>query len=590
MRDRWRGLARAGLLLAGVLLAALVIAALIVQLPVLQRWAAAEVAARLPPGVGIDRVALTLLPPGVRLTNVALAPDGPTFSAVSCHLRIAPLLAGRAEVAAVVVDGATIAIERSADGTFQIAGPLAELLADDTGGTAPPPFSLAELPAVRVDNLTLTFVDRFGRGGAKMLSLTAVRLTLGAGASGAVPLTLAGRIDPAGQIEAHGSMRHLPAAGGRPADHAIELAVTARALDAQTALSYLAAILPGGGSARAQGGLDGSLTLSGSLLGGLSGDVRLTQSVGSMVWDDVAFGAPTELAAHITTSSAGVAFSDGQLTIAHLAAARIAATDLTAAFTYGEQALHLTAARASLYGGTWTQSGLVTLADPPDFDISVRADGIACDALLTAITGEHPEYGCERFSAEADVRGEWRGADSVADRAEGSGRIEMSGGTIPSSSIIGALWHAMVPLVASGRAPRGIGDPTRVDRLTESFALRRGRMHTDDLRLITDDYTVTGTGSIGLDGTLDLDTEVALTPAGIAKLLVMAALPIPGELPDLPPISTRITGTVGSPFIRPEVEELPLAALRGLFRGALGAGEAAGRGLRGLKDGLEKAW
>lgn len=593
MRDRWRALARAGLLLAGVLLAALVLAALIVQLPIIQRWAAAQVAARLPPGVSIERVALTLLPPGVRLTNVALAPEGATFAAVSCHLRLAPLLAGRAEVAAVVIDGATITVERNADGTIQVAGPLAEWLApaaDGTGTVAEPPLALSDLPTVRLDNVSVSFVDHVGSAESHPLSLAAARVTLGAGAAGAVPITLAARVEPAGQIAAHGSVRELPAADGKPADHAIELALTASSLDANAVVSYLAAIMPGDAKARAQGGLDGSLNLTGSVLGGLRGDVRLTQASGSMVWDDVTFGAPSELAAQVTTGNTGLVLSGGQLKIANLAAARIAASDLAGAFTYGEQALHLTSARASLYGGTWTQSGIVTLADPPDFDVSVRAEGIACDALLIAVTGEHPEYGCEHLNAAADVRGEWRGADSVAAHAQGSGHVELTGGTIPSSSIIGALWHALVPLVASGREPRNIGDATRVDRLTESFALRGGRMHTTDLSLITDDYSVTGTGSIGLNGTLDLDTEVALTPSGVTKLLVMAALPIPGELPNLPPISTRITGTVGSPFVRPDVEELPLAVVRGLFQGAIGAGEEAGRGLRGLRDSLESVW
>ena len=119
-------------------------------------------------------------------------------------------------------------------------------------------------------------------------------------------------------------------------------------------------------------------------------------------------------------------------------------------------------------------------------------------------------------------------------------------------------------------------------------------MHTSNLSLVTDDYTVTGRGYIGLNGGLDLDTQIALTAAGITKMLTMAALPIPGNVPSLPAIPTRISGTIGSPDIRPDVDNLPLTAVHSLFAGAFGAGEllkdGAGRSLRSLQQDIERLW
>jgi hypothetical protein len=119
-------------------------------------------------------------------------------------------------------------------------------------------------------------------------------------------------------------------------------------------------------------------------------------------------------------------------------------------------------------------------------------------------------------------------------------------------------------------------------------------MHTTDLSVVTDDYTITGSGSIGLDGALDLNTEIAMTPAGVTKMLTMAALPIPGHPGELPSIPTRITGDVAHPIIRPEVSEVPSAAVLSVVRGARGAADAlqdaAGEGLRGLKWGVDKIW
>ena len=591
MQGRLRSFARGGALVVGVIVAALILAAAVVRLPVIQHWAAAQVSARLPPGVTIGSISFGILPPALRLTNVSFVSGGPTFATVSCNLRVAPLLTGRAELATVVVDGAAIMIERDASGDVSLAGPLAALLGA-TGGATPqtmpaPAGTLSTLPAVAVRDGSVTFVDQMGHAGEHTLRLTAVNLTVSSPGSGAMPFTMSAKFAPVGQLTAHGSVRELAAAAGPGTDRVLELTATASGLDANAVLSYLAAIVPGGGAASAHGELDTTFTLSGSIGGGLTGDVRLTQSTGSMVWDDVTIDAPTDLTAHLAVSDNTLALSDGRLTIARLAAESITASALEAAFAYAEEALHVTSARATFYDGTWTQSGIITLADPPDFNFSVQANDVACDALLTALTGARPEYGCERLNASATVRGEWRGAHSVA-QAEGTGRVELRGGTIPSSSILGAMWEAIVPLVGSGQGPRSIGAATRVAQLTESFALRGSRMHTRDLSLVTDDYTVAATGSVGLDGSLNLDANVSLTPAGVGKLLVMASLPIPDELPSLPAIPTRMTGTIGSPTILPEVQDIPGAALHGLFRGALGAGEAAQRGIRGVKEGLEK--
>ena len=592
-------------LVTAVLVVALLLVAAIARLPPIQRWAAEQVATRFPPGISLDRVALTVLPPGVRLTNVAFASGGPTLKSVSCRLRVAALLAGRFEVAAVAVDGAVVTVERAADGSFHLTGKPAPPPSAPAGSPsaqqppAPPPAALpavlpSALPAATVRNADVTFLDRTVPGTPHALRLSDGTITLQPGPDGSMALTLAAHFDPTGRLSARGSVRPVAGTDGSPVDRAIDASVTAERIDAQTLLSYLTAATTGSATTRANGALDGSLTLSGSLATGLTGDAALVQPSGSLDWDQVGSTAPLKLSAHLTASQHGIELSDGHLTIAQLAAARVSASDLDVAFAYGRRALRIAALRATAYGGTWTQQGTVLMTDPPNFDITLGAGGVQCEALLAAVTVEHPQFGCERLSADAAVLGEWTGARSVARGAEGTGHIEMRGGTIPSSSIIGAVWKALVPLIHTGADADPIGAPTRVDNLTLSFALRAGRMHTTDLSLVTDDYTITGTGSIGLDGTLNLDTEVAMTPAGVTKLLTMAALPIPGDPHSLPSIPTRITGSVGDPIIRPEVGGLPKAAVETLVRGAWGATQevedAAGKGVQGLRRGIEKLW
>ena len=581
-----RSLARGLVLVGAVIVATLLVIAALVRLPQVQRWVAAQVELRLPPGVTIERARLTMLPPGVRLDDVSFAENGPTLKSVSGRLDVPALFGGRVEISSAEIVGATLVVHRTADRTLHVAGALAPLLSASTGSgqASPAAQALAALPALTVNDATVTFVDDAARGGSRTLRLIRIRSTLGALASASAPFTFNAQVDPAGALTAQGTLRAGPTADS---PRAVEVTASAGGLDAQTVLSYLAASAPSSVTATAQGTLDATASLAGSLAGDLAGDVSLSESSGAVVVDQVALTAPLNLSAHVAITPDGVALSDGQLTVTQLAAGRITATDITSAFAYATRTLHLVSARASLYGGTWSQTGKVTMTSPPLFDVTVRAEDLVCDALLTAITGAHPQYGCERLSADANVVGSWSGPKTIAGGLDGSGHLELRGGTIPSSSIVGAVWDALVPLVHAG-ATRTIGAPTRVDRLTQSFALRDGRMNTSDLRLITDDFTLTGTGSIGLNGTLNLNTEIAMTAAGMTKLLTMASVPIPGEPSRLPSIPTRITGTLGDPIVRPKVADLPVAMVKGIFRGAFGAGKAlqgaAGDGLRALED------
>lgn len=593
MSNGVRTLTRATILLAAVILVALVVASAVVRLPSIQHWVAAQVAARLPPGVSIESAMLMLLPPGVRLSNVSLATDGPVLTSVACYVRVPALLAGRIEIASIAVDGATLFIERAADGELRVAGTLAPMVgAAPSAGAPTPPAALAldQLPRLTASRASITFVDHAARGGPHTLRLTDVRFALGEAGPAGMPLTLAARLDPAGSVSVQGSVRLVAAAPGGVVDHAITATATAKDLDAHTVLSYLAAVAPSGGAATAEGAVDGSLTVSGSMSQGVSGDATLSQSSGTVVWDEIKLTAPLAITTHLIATRDAIALSDARLTIAHLDAARISATDISAGFGYAAGTLRLTSAVTRIYGGTWSQSGSVTLAEPPHYDMTAQADGIACEMLLTAVTGERPDFGCERLNANLAVHGAWTGAESVVGNAVGSGHVELRGGTIPASSIVGAVWRAFVPVLHISGAPRTIGAATRVDHLTQSFALSAGRMQTSDLSLVTDDYLLTGAGSVGLDGTLDLNTEVAMTPGGVTKLLTMASLPIPGGPRRLPPIATRITGTLAHPIIRPEIVNLPVAAVSTLFRGAGQALGDAGSGLNVLEQGIDRVW
>jgi hypothetical protein len=131
---------------------------------------------------------------------------------------------------------------------------------------------------------------------------------------------------------------------------------------------------------------------------------------------------------------------------------------------------------------------------------------------------------------------------------------------------------ARIPGISYGAAGRPSGELMMLERLDASFALRDGRAFTEDLDFATSAYRMQGKGSLGLDGSLQLSTRVALTARSVEELYRLASVGFKkrGE-PSLPAIPVQVYGTIGRPQIVPNVTALPLAPFRVLFGGARGA-------------------
>lgn len=593
MPPRFRTAARRLAVGLGLFAAGLLTAEGIARLPPVEAWTKAMVMARLPPGVEVGRATLTFLPPGASLYDISLGPGASGVNDLWCRIDLAALLAGRIAIDAVVARGATVTLVRTTDGWPEVTGSFPPLLGAAAGGAPLPGPPAAAFPAVIVTGGRVTFVDRTARGAPRPLELTDVQFNLGKpGRGGTRPLRLAGELDPAGYITAKGTLQ--PAAGGGLRESAIDIAVTATGLDATTLLAALAASVPGEVEASATGTLDATLVVRGSAAAGLTGTAAVRQSSGEAHWHGLDLTPPAALSARFATVSSGLSIAGGNFRVARMRAGHVGATDIECDFAYEAGTVRIASARERAYGGIWTQRGKVTLGEKPIYAVTFRAEEVECEPLLTALAGGPSPFGCERFNLDAQLHGPWSGARSVAREAAGTGRLSMRGGTIPSSSIVGALLGALEPLAGRESRPPSITAPTRVDWLTQNFALGGGRIETENLSLATSDYTLTGAGSIGLDGSLDLDTEVALTPNGVTKLLVMASLPVRGDLGHLPPIPTHIGGTLADPAVHPQVSGVPMAIVHGLFAGATGAantlgGEAAS-GIESVEQGLRELW
>jgi hypothetical protein len=326
--------------------------------------------------------------------------------------------------------------------------------------------------------------------------------------------------------------------------------------------------------------------------------VALTLEGGSFEMAGIALEGRTTLEGQIRRRGDAVAVEAGRLASERLSFAGRRGEDLRARFAFADDALEVESLDLRAYDGTVHHAGRLVLGAVPSFDLRVEAAGVDAGRLLgVAVEGADPTL----LEGEAAFRGQWTGDPNWLAPVRGGGRVVLRGGVLPSRDLFTAVTRALLRLVpGSSRLLRKEPRLTRLEQLTSTFLIEAGRAHTDDLRVRTDNFRVSGRGSVGHDLDLDFGLEVALTTRGVHRAF---ALDRAGEqlrkATTLPAVPVQVTGPVGSLSYQADASRVPVATLRGVLglpgraggvvRGAAGAaGDAAGAVGSGLLGGARR--
>jgi hypothetical protein len=322
--------------------------------------------------------------------------------------------------------------------------------------------------------------------------------------------------------------------------------------------------------------------------GDVSGSATVTLSAGVFRFEKLAINAPAHASGAFTARDGNVSFSGVKANAVRAQYGPLIGTDATGQLSYLHSTDRLTfdQLRFASCGGQVTHSGWFTLAEGGRFNGQLTADHIQPHALAVMLNETELDIPFAQLDLEAQFDStateKWKEDLSMV------GSVLLRDGTLPAAAILRPIFNALV-----GRdSMRPVVDqPTRVSHVSDSFTLRDGMFDTSDLSLLSNDYTVTGVGTISMDGGLDLETRIHLTSSGIQKMFFFAALPLPtGALPPFPPIPARVKGMLGDPIIRPNVSALPGSTARWFLDAVLQTpGSVAGalvRPLRRAWDGL----
>ncbi len=209
--------------------------------------------------------------------------------------------------------------------------------------------------------------------------------------------------------------------------------------------------------------------------------------------------------------------------------------------------LTLTSARATLYDGQVDASGsrVNLLLAEPSWKLQARLSGVDAGKLVEGVESKVPLQG--RLDAALNLEGEGADWAHIQKTVSGGGALSLREGALGSTDLGGQL--AKVGALALRAAGRG-GAADTVARAGEGTALRdlvvSFRVADGQLRLREPLTFASGFGGARLDGTLGLDTSLALN--GTAVLSPEFLAQTAGIRPEGPvEVPLKVGGTLSDP-------------------------------------------
>jgi AsmA protein len=203
-------------------------------------------------------------------------------------------------------------------------------------------------------------------------------------------------------------------------------------------------------------------------------------------------------------------------------------------FALDQRLLTVERASAELFGGTTEGTGHLDLQDRhrPRFAIEGAVHDVALGRLLAARAPDLAAHVDGRLDATGSLTGAGKGPDAVRRSLDGTVRLDVRDGVLRDVDLVDEVLRGttgvdqitgIVPAALRQKRPELFGAAdTHFEELHASARIADGQAHTDDLVMRTASYRMTGRGSVGLDGTLDMTAVLQAGPALTADVLATA--------------------------------------------------------------------
>lgn len=226
-----------------------------------------------------------------------------------------------------------------------------------------------------------------------------------------------------------------------------------------------------------------------------------------------------------------------------------------------------------LFGGHYEGGLTLTLGKTADFRLNAALSDIDL-AAATKFAGS-PDALTGRLSGTIDLSGRGIDAASALRTARGTGRVDITNGTVKGLGLV-----RTVIVATSGRADSspqsGASSDEPFARLSATLTVANGSASTQDLRFESNDLLLAAAGAVRLDGSaIDLAGQVQLSD----KLSQQAGRDLVRYTQDQGRVTlpATITGSAGSPQVRIDVASVAKRAI---------VNRATEEAQKGIKKGL----
>ncbi|MDX8409028.1 MAG: AsmA family protein [Mariprofundales bacterium] len=236
----------------------------------------------------------------------------------------------------------------------------------------------------------------------------------------------------------------------------------------------------------------------------------------------------------------------------------------------------------ALAGGTVVEQATININHYPlRWTEALTVQGVQVQPVLKALADTDMLSGSLKM--QTTLRGRGVLPDHATSRLNGSGKMELTSGSIKGFDIAGTLRNL------TSFQQQGGSKQTDFSKLTASFGIVKGMVENKDLFMASPLFRLTGHGTVNLPAkTLDYHVKPKLVGTLIGQgdtMAVRKGLSVP----------VAITGSFNNPKIRPEIDPMTLIkSVGGLLKGGAGSiggvlkgvGKGAGTLIQGAGGGV----
>jgi hypothetical protein len=591
-----RTLLGVGIIVLAIALTGVAVTTWLFPRPEFQNWIKVKIQHASGPGLDFEAVSLALWPSlGLELHEISFkkegaAGHGPTITSAKFTLRNDAFLEGEFVMDQILVEGLILTLRRDGKNQWVAGGSLHELMDHATNlrdaDLAEPSVRRYPLPSFYFQDadIHLQGQRRDGTPASFHVQNLDMELTLATAEKPGV-LKVAMEEQDGGKIFVDAKIP-LSSAKSAPDGFTIEAKLQAKSIRSGGQLLHLLTGLPIRMVNTVQN-IDASLTVD------HTGDVKASATVnvtkGFVRGWGIHLATPVRLVSSFQWKDETFSLHDAHLNSREAFVGPFVSTQALAIFDWSPPKLTVKKLELDAYDGHLQGKGSASFVGEHVFSMDVQASKLDARAVGSVIREEKVTTGFELLSADAKLQATWTGAETWMNTLTGTASLHLADGSLASSKMISEIFNAVFKMVPGFSRVRRDPGTTKLERMDASFTIHDARAFTEDFVFISDAYHVQGTGSIGVDTSIDLATSVILTDGGVAKIYGLASVPFRrSTAPTFTPIPVNISGNLEDPRIRADVSGMSLAPFRAVLGASKGVVSGVGKSVTGVGKGVGK--